>query len=168
MADKSMSTSSPFIRGIFFFLFLEEETNRTTSQQKTKTNMGHIIFLFSIIDISFSLETTVLTATPEIYDIYCIYCQYYNITTITAHLKSRGHEPCAVEVPSALGVTGDVVFQTVLLDLQRVVEGSIQLLHRHFDGTLQGRTHGHTDGHTHTLLFHSNNTPHHKLGTWHF
>lgn len=41
-------------------------------------------------------------------------------------------------VPSALGVTGDVVFEAVLLDLQHVVEGSIQLLYRHFDGTLQG------------------------------
>lgn len=29
MADKSMSTSSPFIRGIFFFLFLGKETIRT-------------------------------------------------------------------------------------------------------------------------------------------
>lgn len=44
-------------------------------------------------------------------------------------------------VPSALGVTGDVMFQAVLLDLQRVVEGSIQLLHGHFDGTLNGNIH---------------------------
>lgn len=30
MADRSMSTSSPFIRGIFFFLFLGNETSRTS------------------------------------------------------------------------------------------------------------------------------------------
>lgn len=28
MADKSMSTSSPFIRGIFFFLFLPKKKNK--------------------------------------------------------------------------------------------------------------------------------------------
>lgn len=39
--------------------------------------------------------------------------------------------------PSALGVTGDVVFQAVLLNLQCVVEGSVQLLHSHLDRTLQ-------------------------------
>jgi len=39
-------------------------------------------------------------------------------------------------LPSALGVAGDVVLQAVLLDLQRVVEGAVQLLHRHLDGPL--------------------------------
>ena len=34
-------------------------------------------------------------------------------------------------------MTGDVMFEAVLLDLQRVVEGSIELLHSHFDWTLQ-------------------------------
>lgn len=29
------------------------------------------------------------------------------------------------------------MFEAVLLYLQRVVEGTIQLLHRHFDGSLQ-------------------------------
>lgn len=48
---------------------------------------------------------------------------------------------CAACVPAALGVTGDVVFQAVLLDLQRVVEGPIQLLHRHFDRALQAKKH---------------------------
>ena len=47
----------------------------------------------------------------------------------------------AVCVPAALGVTGDIVFQAVLLDLQRVVEGSIQLLHCHFDRALQANKH---------------------------
>lgn len=44
-------------------------------------------------------------------------------------------------IPSALGVTWDVMFEAVLLYLQRMVEGSIQLLHSHLDGTLQGNRH---------------------------
>lgn len=40
-------------------------------------------------------------------------------------------------IPSALGVTGDVVFEAVLLDLKHVVEGPVQFLHRHLDGALQ-------------------------------
>lgn len=46
-------------------------------------------------------------------------------------------------VPSALGVTGDVVFEAVLLYLQRVIEGSIQLLHSHLNWTLQGNRQSH-------------------------
>lgn len=36
------------------------------------------------------------------------------------------------EVPPAFGMTGDVMLQAVLFDLQHVVEGSIQLLNSYF------------------------------------
>lgn len=40
-------------------------------------------------------------------------------------------------VPSALWVAGNVMFEAVLFYLQGVVEGSIQFLYCHLDGTLQ-------------------------------
>lgn len=40
-------------------------------------------------------------------------------------------------IPSALGVTGDVMLEAVLLDLKHVVKGSVQFLHGHLNGTLQ-------------------------------
>lgn len=43
-------------------------------------------------------------------------------------------------LPSALGVAGDVMFETVLFYLQSVIEGPIQLLYCHLDGTLQEKT----------------------------
>lgn len=39
-------------------------------------------------------------------------------------------------LPPAFGVTGDVMFQAVLFDLQHVVKGSVQFLHSHFNGAL--------------------------------
>lgn len=39
-------------------------------------------------------------------------------------------------IPSALGVTGNVVFKAVLLYLKHMIKGSIQFLHRHLNGTL--------------------------------
>lgn len=39
--------------------------------------------------------------------------------------------------PPAFGMTGDVMLEAVLFNLQRVVEGSVQLLDSHFDGALR-------------------------------
>lgn len=41
-------------------------------------------------------------------------------------------------VPSTFGVTWDIMFEAVLLYLQRMVERPIQLLHCHLDRTLKG------------------------------
>lgn len=79
-----MSTSSPFIRGIFFFLFLFNSQRVNPSEHKCSSG---------------TLQNLLL--------------------------------------PSALGVAGDVMLQAVLLYLQRVVEGAIQLLDRHLDGALR-------------------------------
>lgn len=42
-----------------------------------------------------------------------------------------------LNIPSALGVTGDVMFKAVLLYLKHMIKGPIQFLHRHLNGTLQ-------------------------------
>lgn len=43
-------------------------------------------------------------------------------------------------LPSTLGVARNVVLEAVLFDLQRVLEGAVQLLHRHLDGALRHNT----------------------------
>lgn len=52
---------------------------------------------------------------------------YYDIRTVSKGLYT----------PPALGVTGDVMLEAVLLYLQHMVKGAIQLLHCHLNGTLQ-------------------------------
>lgn len=48
-----------------------------------------------------------------------------------------------LHIPPALGVTWDVMFEAVFLDLQGMVEGSIQFLYCHLDGTLLGNRQTH-------------------------
>lgn len=102
MADRSMSTSSPFIRGIFFFLFLGEEAIRINGDIMTNSH-NHKVSTVNKMK--------------------------YTMTNIKGTLTSY--------IPSALGVTWDVVFKAVLLYLKHMVKGSIQFLHRHLNGTLQ-------------------------------
>lgn len=103
MADRSMSTSSPFIRGIFFFLFLGKRSHRKMHLWRYNDSHQHKVSSVN------KMKNT--------------------MTDIKGTLTSY--------IPPALGVTGDVVFEAVLLYLKHMVKGSIQFLHCHLNGTLQ-------------------------------
>lgn len=64
--------------------------------------------------------------------LYYEWDQKHNIILHTANMKGA----LILHIPSALGVTGDVMFKAVLLNLKHMIKGSIQFLHRHLNGTL--------------------------------
>lgn len=111
MAERSMSTSSPFIRGIFFFLFLGKESTRKGICARSEARAA-------------------ATAPVKV-------SGFKNTFHILQDAKMKG---TLILVPSALGVTGDVVFEAVLLYLKHMVKGSVQFLHRHLNGTLRTST----------------------------
>lgn len=129
-----MSTSSPFIKGIFFFLFLK----KTKTSFMGKTNKSPNIFssLPFLISKTFKKPKTRQDQTMQQ---LCL--KYFVVTNnvkkkpLIKNFKASGGAT-VISIPPAFGMTGNVMLEAVLFNLQHVVEGSIQLLNSHFYGAL--------------------------------